>query len=368
MVMKKVVIITNVPSPYRVAFFRYMQERESEYSFHVIYTSQNSDIGRQWKVGKDELGNHSFLKCKVITIPNRYDDRRIVFSVGVTKKLKKLQPDIVVCMEYNATILQAVHWCKKNKVPFLSWSDGTANSERKIGRLQKMFRSYVIRRAAGFVASSTATMERQISLGAKEELCHKCLLTVDIQKYLKKKPADYVPGKKLLYVGSLIERKGLDLLMPALAMTDPEVTLMIVGEGPEERILKEQIRELGLVERVTFLGYLEGEALNACYEKADAFVLPTREDCYGLVVLEGMCHCLPVITSKYADGSYDLIVDGVHGAITDPYQPKELAQAIDRLFADREELLKMQERCYQRALEFRFDAVCGGFYEALDAV
>lgn len=366
--MKNVVIITNAPAPYRVAFFKYIQEKESDYAFHVIYTSQNQEIGRQWHVGEEELGRHSFLECKVITIKRRYDDKRIVLSVGIAKQLKELRPDIVICMEYNVTILQAVHWCRSHHVPFLSWSDGTANSEREISGLQKKFRRYVIGRAAGFISSSTATMEHQISFGAKRELCHKSFLTVDIEKYLRVKPEGYRPGKNLLYVGSLIGRKGLDLLIPALAMTDPEIKLIIVGEGGEEQALRQQIAELGLDGRVVFRGFLEGAELNACYEECDAFVIPTREDCYGLVILEAMCASLPVIASKYADGAFDIMENGVHGAIVDPYQTKELAEAINNLFADEEKLLAMQKASYERAKEFGFAEVSRGFYEALDAV
>ncbi|MBO5070918.1 MAG: glycosyltransferase family 4 protein [Roseburia sp.] len=366
--MKNVVIITNAPAPYRVAFFDYIQKKESGYKFHIVYTSQNEDIGRQWHVSEEELGSHSFLECKVITIKRRYDDKRIVLSVGIAKRLKELKPDIVICMEYNVTILQAVHWCRRHHVPFLSWSDGTANSEHNISGLQRRFRKYVIERAVGFISSSTATMEHQISFGAKRELCHKSLLTVDIKKYLREKPEDYRPGKNLLYVGSLIGRKGLDLLMPALARTDAGIKLVIVGEGSEEAVLRAQIAELGLTERVTFKGFLEGEALAECYEKSDVFVIPTREDCYGLVILEAMCASLPVIASKYADGAFDIMEDGVHGRIVDPYETKELAKAIDDIFSDEDRLKRMQKASFQKAKEFGFPQVAEGFYEALDAV
>lgn len=369
--MKKVVIITNAPAPYRVAFFKYIQEQESEYSFHIIYISDNREIGRQWNVEADELLSHTFLDCKVITIRRKYDDRRIVFSTGIQKQLRKQQPDIVICMEYNVTVLQAVHWCRAHRVPFLSWSDGTANSERSINRLQRYFRKYVIRRAAGYISSSTATMEHQISFGAKRELCHKSLLTVDIEKYLRKKPKDYTPHKTLLYVGSLIGRKGLDLLLPAFAPTDAKIRLVIVGEGQEEQELREMAEKLGISERITWKGFLEGDALTACYEECDAFVLPTREDCYGLVILEAMCASLPVIASKYADGAFDIMEDGKNGArygrIVDPYQKTELAAAIEEIFSDKERLTAMQQACYERAQQFRFSEVSKGFYEALRA-
>lgn len=366
--MKNVVIITNAPAPYRVAFFKYIQEKQSDYRFHIVYTSQNEDIGRQWHVSEEELGKHSFLESRVITIRRRYDDKRIVLSVGIAKRLQQLRPDIVICMEYNVTILQAVHWCRCHHVPFLSWSDGTANSEKNISRLQRQFRKYVIKRAAGFISSSSATMEHQISFGAQRELCHKSLLTVDIEKYLRKKPADYRPKKTLLYVGSLIGRKGLDLLMPALALTGSDIKLVIVGVGSQEQELREQIARLALQERVTFRGFLEGDALKKCYEECDAFVIPTREDCYGLVILEAMCASLPVIASKYADGAFDIMENGIHGAVVNPYEKEELAAAIEDIFADEERLLWMQKESYERAKEFGFDKVSAGFFEALDAL
>lgn len=67
-----------------------------------------------------------------------------------------------------------------------------------------------------------------------------------------------------------------------------------------------------------FLGYQEGEPLQKLYRTADAFVLPTREDCFGLVLLEAMCASLPIISSKYADGARDLVSDGENGYIIDP--------------------------------------------------
>ena len=97
--MKKVVIITNAPAPYRVAFFKYIQNKDSEYSFHVIYASENRKIGRQWDVPEEELGSPTFLECKVITIHRKYDDKRIVLSMGITRELELRKPDIVICME-----------------------------------------------------------------------------------------------------------------------------------------------------------------------------------------------------------------------------------------------------------------------------
>lgn len=65
--------------------------------------------------------------------------------MGVGKLLSKLEPEVVVAMEYSPAILQAMHWCRKNKVPYVSWTDGTINSEKNIGRLQKLSRNIYLK-------------------------------------------------------------------------------------------------------------------------------------------------------------------------------------------------------------------------------
>ena len=107
--------------------------------------------------------------------------------------------------------------------------------------------------------------------------------------------------------------------------------------------------------------------MRQCYLESDVFILPTREDCYGLVIFEAMCASLPVIASKYADGAFDLMEDGVQGRIVAPYNTAELAQAIDEIFADPGKLRRLQVVSYIRAQQIAIPVVAEGFYEALDA-
>lgn len=363
--MIKAVFITNIPSPYRVDFFVYLQEHYPEYEFHVIFSGAGME-NRKWSVELAELKNAHFLKSKTIIIRKRFDDRYIFLPVGVEKTLQEIHPDLVFAMEYNPTILRTVHWCQKKKIPFISWTDGTLNSEKNIGKVQRMSRSYIIKRAAAFVASSTASRQAQIAYGADEKKCFISYLTVDIQKYLQKK-TEY-GGRELLYVGSLIQRKGLDLLFPALAQTREDICLTIVGEGQEKEALMEQAKKLGITSRIRFLGYVEGEPLRELYHNADVFILPTREDCFGLVILEAMCASLPVISSKYADGAFDLVQEGENGCIIDPEDTAAFAAKIDQIFADEKRLAEMGQKSYEFAHAFSFQEVAKGCIDALHYV
>lgn len=362
--MKRAVFITNIPSPYRVDFFSFLQKNYSQYEFHIIFSGAGME-NRKWSVGLEKLKNYTFLKSRTIILRKRFDDRYVFLPIGVEKELKRIQPDLIFAMEYNPTILRAVHWCMKRKVPFISWTDGTLNSEKNIGKVQRLSRSYIIKRAAAFVASSTASKEAQVAYGAEPKKCFLSYLTVDIEKYMAKK--DSYDTRQLLYVGSLIQRKGLDLLMPALAQTMEDIQLVIVGEGQEKPLLQEQIAKLGLEDRVEFLGYVEGEPLRELYQKSDVFILPTREDCFGLVLLEAMCASLPVISSKYADGARDLLEDGKNGYIIDPEDTNGFAETIDRIFNEGR-LAQMGKRSYEKAQEFSFERVAAGCIDAMKYV
>lgn len=363
--MKRVVIITNIPSPYRVDFFHYLQENVKKYEFHIVYSSVRN-TSRQWHADESRIKNSVFLKSHNIKIKKRYDEHDIYIPYGVGKVLSELKPDVVVAMEYNPTILMAVHWCRKNKVKYISWTDGTLFSERNISKVQKMCRKYIISRADAFIGSSTASRETQIAYGANPNKCFISFLTVDLEKYVRDKTG--FGNRQLVCVGGLIVRKGVDLLLEALALTDSSITLVVVGDGGERERLEQQAKDLGLEGRVSFKGFLEGQALYDCYSQSDAFVLPTREDCFGLVTLEAMCAHLPVISSKYADGARDLVEDGVTGIIVDPYDAKVFAKSIEELLMDKEKLAKMGQAGFDRINKFAFENVSKGYIEAIDSV
>ena len=101
---KKIAIITNVPSPYRVDFFYYLQTHYEDYEFSIIYYC-NDNMSRQWKADEDRILNSYYVPSKTIRIKKRFDDHFISFPVCVGRLLTKLAPEAVVAMEYNPILL-----------------------------------------------------------------------------------------------------------------------------------------------------------------------------------------------------------------------------------------------------------------------
>jgi glycosyltransferase involved in cell wall biosynthesis len=135
-------------------------------------------------------------------------------------------------------------------------------------------------------------------------------------------------------IGSLIHRKGFDLLLRSAQLLEarrPELHLLIVGDGPLRKELREQARALGLG-RVHFLG--ERQDIGAILREAcDLLVSATRSEAFGMTFIEAGACGLPVIGTA-VDGVPEAIVDGVTGLLVPPEDPERLAEALERLAGD----------------------------------
>lgn len=320
--------------------------------------------GRQWAVDRSKIFASYFLDSKVIKIKQTLDDRYIHIPTDTIKTLDKIDPDVVIAGEYNPAALLALFWCRTKKKKFIHMTDGTLISERSIGKLQKIARKVVIRHADACIASSTRAGEKLRYYGAQDIFLS--LLTVDIERYRTIEKNEQ-PGR-ILYVGSMAKRKGLDLLIAALPYIRCGYELHIVGNGTDDEIwgLKQQARSLDVEERITWCGFREGSDLYREYSEAAIFVLPTREDCFGLVLLEALCARIPIVASKYADGVYDIVVDKENGYIVDPYSPENLGAAIEELLSEDERRGAMSQECEKHIDKFTFENVSEGYRRAIE--
>ena len=314
------------------------------------------------------MKNSHVLESRVIKIKKKLDNRYIHLPGNIGKMLSDLNPDAVIGFEYNPAALQSFFWCKSHKKPFIHLTDGTLNSEKSFGIVQKLSRKLIIPRSDACIASSTKAKEKLLAWGAKKESIFESLLTVDLTPYLEiQKTCD---SHRILYVGSLIPRKGVDLLLEALTYVNADYELRIVGNGTKEETLglKKQAKSLGIESRITWCGFKTGEDLIEEYRKAAVFVLPTREDCFGLVLLEALASRTPIVASKFADGAYDIVIDGENGYIVDPEDAKSMGEAIDCLLNVTKRRKQFSNNCIPKISKFSFEEVSKGYERAIEYV
>jgi glycosyltransferase involved in cell wall biosynthesis len=142
-------------------------------------------------------------------------------------------------------------------------------------------------------------------------------------------PIDETSGPSYLFVGQLIERKGIFQLLRAFSGL-ARGRLWLVGEGP----LREYIeRAADGDSRIRYLGHLRAEELARVYAAADVLVVPSLYEVWGLVVNEALEHGLPVIATDQTGAADDLIVPDVTGAIVEAGSERQLQTAMEEIGA-----------------------------------
>ncbi|WP_137719412.1 glycosyltransferase [Methylobacillus flagellatus] len=155
----------------------------------------------------------------------------------------------------------------------------------------------------------------------------------------------------LLYVGRVAFEKSIDFLLhmvDVLRKQQPEVLLVIAGEGPAEASLHALSEQLGLQANVMFIGYLDREKeLNSCYHAADIFVFASRSETQGLVLLEAMAQAVPVVAIAEL-GTRSILVEGqgAHIAEADVHQ---FAGRVHELLQDHQERVALGQAAHHYA-------------------
>jgi glycosyltransferase involved in cell wall biosynthesis len=172
---------------------------------------------------------------------------------------------------------------------------------------------------------------------------------------------------RFLFVGRLIEGKGLDLLLEAFADASgscPEASLWIVGSGPLKPMLQRICERRG-AENVTFSGFVDQASLPALYAEAHVFVFPTLGDTFGMAMLEAAAAGLAIISSPWAGANDHLVEEEVSGTIIDPIDRAGLTQALVRLAGDSHLVAAWGREAHDRSRAHSPQETAAGYLNAI---
>ena len=185
-------------------------------------------------------------------------------------------------------------------------------------------------------------------------------------------PRRKASGKKVLFVGRLVPRKAVDVLLrafKAISLGGGELGLDVVGDGPEKERLVALSSELKLLDKVHFLGSMRGPQLNDRFAGADVLVLPSRSthddaEGFGTVFIEAAVFGTPGVGTR-TGGIPEAVVDGQTGILVPQDDVEALARAISLLLTDTELRDRMAAAARERASRFNVAVATRLIEEAL---
>ncbi len=327
--MKRVLFLTNYASPYRVHFF---DELGKCMDVTVLY-SERIEYMLHRDASWFESGSGGFHP---VQLKQSMNIRGKILCWEVLSWLKKPWDAIVICGYSNPTVVLAMLYLRLRGIPFYMEVDG--GLVRQEGKAKFLVKKTLVTLANQWLSSGKHTTDYLVHYGAKREkvleypftsLFEENLLprTVSAQeKQTLRRELGIGEEKMILSIGQFIHRKGFDVLLHAAQKLEPGVGIYIVGGEATEAY--KQLRESLNLPNVHFLGFQKKDQLAKYYKAADLFVLPTREDIWGLVINEAMAYGLPVITTDRCVAGLDLVEDGVNGYIVPVGDADALAEKI----------------------------------------
>ncbi len=239
-------------------------------------------------------------------------------------------------------IAAALQYLPGRNVPFVVTSHGADLYALK-GRVMNALKRFVLRRAAAVTVVSGAMRDELAAMGEDASRISVQPMGVDLSERFTPDPNVVRSTDEILFVGRLVEKKGLRHLidaMPAILATRPSICLSIVGFGPEEIERRDQVEQLGLQGNVRFLGAVRQDDLPGLYRRAAVFVAPFVEaasgdrEGLGLVLIEAAgCGC-PVMVSDLP-AVRQVFPNAAGASFVSPGNPVALATAVLSALATR---------------------------------
>ncbi len=339
-VKKKILFLTNCPSPYRVDFFNQLGTQDG-IELTVVFTQRpEGHKGREARwFGIDYSGfNAVFCSVRKKVIKGK------VYYPEVLEWVKKDFDEIIFGGYADISFACAMIYLKRRHRSFSLEVDG--GLIKQDSKLAFWIKHKLISCADRWISSGKATDDYLLHYGAKrEKIVHYPFTSLSKHDFemaadqIEHKQAcrnrvGYVAGIYVLFVGQFIHRKGLDILLKAAVQLPRSINFVLIGGEPTEDMIG--FCKANHLDNFIFPGFKSKSELVDYYAASDLFVLPTRNDVWGLVVNEAMAYGLPVITTDQCVAGVELVENGKNGYVVPVDDADAIAKAVTDLLTNHE--------------------------------
>jgi glycosyltransferase involved in cell wall biosynthesis len=344
----RLTLLTEIPAPFRLPLFNALAA-EDGIDLQVLFLSEEDPRRTHYRFYADELrASWRVLHGRSI----RRGGVWLILNRGVVRALERQRPDVVIVGGWNQPAFWvAALWCRARHRKLVVWIESTSGDARSGLALLERAKRWFARHSDAALVPGRLSAEFAHGLGTPRDRIRIAPNAIDGEifgervaerrAHREQLRADLgISGFVVLYVGRLDVEKGLDTLIES--MRDVLGTLVLVGGGETEQ----ELRALA-GDDVRFTGPLERDALVDWYAAADAFVLPSISEPWGMVLNEAAAAGLPLVATDAAGAAHELIEDGRNGFRVPAGDRGALNEALGRL-ADDETL---RAAAGQRSLE-----------------
>lgn len=324
----KVVLITNIISPYRIPVWNYINQKK-EFEFKIFFMKE-TEYNREWQIPLGEI-NFKYEVLPGLHLLIKRLNLEIHCNFNIFFKLKKENPDIIILDGYDApTIWIALLYGKLHRKKMISWIGSTLLYSRKMKGIIGLLKRLFVKGSNTFVAYGKLAKEYLLFLDAQESKIFVGCNVGDV-KFFKGKVKSFrekegflkerkrYPKILFLFVGRFVKRKGiLETLNVLKGIKGKKWGLIMVGDGPFFPEIIDFSKKNNLSKRVWLVGFKQKEELIKYYALADIFLFPSLREPYGIVLSEALASGLFVLSSRYAGATYDLVKEGENGYVVDP--------------------------------------------------
>jgi len=338
----KLAIVTNILTPYRVPLFSKLAQQLDDCT--VLLMAEREE-NRHWEITgvpfRAEVlpGWHIRPKGAEVSLHLNY---------GVIGRLRLLNPDVVLSGGFAPAHLAAFVYCKLFHKRYVQWGEFTLRDGAQSSPLRRFLRRKIISGAGACVASSTEARDAFLHYGGTSRSILTAPMPIEIERIHDevvaiRQTAEHTarrsryPGPVLLSVGRLLDAKGYRCLFELYELVHtqrPDVSLVLVGDGPNRAAYESHCRDRGW-DHVHFVGHVESSSLSRYLALGDLFIFPTFSDTFGAVLSEAMAAELPVLSSIHAAATRDLVQDGLNGWAFNPHLPEQGAARVLEFLAAR---------------------------------
>ncbi len=370
-----VILITNIPTPYRLPLFNELNKQLAHQGmgFKVIFGSIGYDR-RKWSIDMADCGfEYEVLPSRGVRFRN---SEGIAFTYpGVCKVISGEKTGAIITNGFSIATLKLYirSWFKRT--PYIIWS-GAIEPRNHFDHFPRLLlRKMLVRRAAGFIAYGAKARLYLMKIGAPEDRIAIGINTVDVE-FFRHETARFgrrveagKAEKHILYMGHLSPRKN---VIKALKVFERllsyryHIIMDIVGDGEDRPNLEQYVRENMLTEHVHFHGFKQKWEIPRYLQRANCFLFQTDYDIWGLVLVEAMAAGVPCLASKHAGAAEDLVKDGVTGFFVDFDDTEAVTEKVKSILDD-PTLAKSMGECAQELIFDRFTIAhsAKGFVEAV---